>query len=299
MSEENVILGIDGGAGKNIVGTVVVRELRKKYPDKQIIVMTGWPDIFKFNPNVDRVFRFDNAAYFYDQYIANGKGLFFKTEPYYSSDYILKKKHIAEVWCDQLGLPCESIVPELFVTKDEDKAAKEFIENKEKPSLLIQHTGGMYTTDPNVKKTFYTRDIPVDVAQSVGNIMSKTHHIFVAGYAEHFVWENAERLSFPLRSEIALLPYIDKFVLIDSLFQHATAAMHKQAVVCWSGTSPDVLGYSSHINLRHEVCKTPECHRPNTYLYDFGVNKDNFWECPYDRVCKDYTANEILEALGV
>ncbi len=37
----NIIFIVDGGLGKNICATSVVRELATKYPEKKIIVVAG------------------------------------------------------------------------------------------------------------------------------------------------------------------------------------------------------------------------------------------------------------------
>ena len=95
---------------------------------------------------------------------------------------------------------------------------------------------------------------------------------------------------------MAFIPHAEKMLLIDSFMQHAAAAFQRPAVVCWAGTSPDCLGYDLHTNLRRSVCDTPECHRPNTFLFDQQANGD-LWNCPYGEVCRQYSAEDIVEAL--
>ena len=55
---KNIIFICDGGIGKNIVGTAVVRAIKKQFPDKNIIVVAGCPDVFMYNPNVYRTYNF-------------------------------------------------------------------------------------------------------------------------------------------------------------------------------------------------------------------------------------------------
>jgi len=69
-----------------------------------------------------------------------------------------------------------------------------------------------------------------------------------------------------------------------------------QGVICWAGTSPKKLGYSSHINLEKNVCPTPQCHRPNSYLWDIGQD-GKLWACPYGEPCTKYTSEEIINEL--
>ena len=44
-----VIFIVEGGAGKNIMATIPLHGLKLKYPDKKIIVVASWPDVFRYN----------------------------------------------------------------------------------------------------------------------------------------------------------------------------------------------------------------------------------------------------------
>jgi ADP-heptose:LPS heptosyltransferase len=57
--------------GDVIMITPVLRELRKRYPDAEIRVVTNYPDVLKNNPDVDRVVRPDDITQddYHDVYI--------------------------------------------------------------------------------------------------------------------------------------------------------------------------------------------------------------------------------------
>ena len=57
----NVIFQINGGIGKVVASTVVCKSIKAKYPDCKLIVVSGYPDVFLNNPNVDRA-----LGYFYN-----------------------------------------------------------------------------------------------------------------------------------------------------------------------------------------------------------------------------------------
>ena len=80
MKYKNVVLRIDGGAGKCIAGTAVCRAIKKQYPKQRLIVISGYPDIFKHSKTVDRSVhpKEDNI---FANYIE--EGLFLFSEPYF------------------------------------------------------------------------------------------------------------------------------------------------------------------------------------------------------------------------
>ena len=292
MNYEYVIFIIDGGIGKNIMSTIPIRGLKKKYPDKKLIIVSGWPDVFKYNPNVHLAYNFNNLPHFYDNYVLCGKSLILKTEPYYHRDYVSKKRHLCDVWCEQLDVEFDKNLPQLFFSKDELQESFSFVSSKHKPCMLMQIHGG-----PNMVKQPFSRMISLDLAKAVADRMSNTHHILLAAYKEQPSWQGVEKISYPLRASMSLVPFMDKLFLIDSMFQHAAAACNKQSVVLWPGTSPEILGYNVHVNLRKQVCPDPECHRPNPFLFDFSHSNQELWSCPYGKPCTNWDADEIVKAL--
>ena len=42
----NVIFQIEGGLGKSIMATAIVKVIKKRYKNANLIVITGYPDIF-------------------------------------------------------------------------------------------------------------------------------------------------------------------------------------------------------------------------------------------------------------
>ena len=58
----NIIFEIRGGLGKSIMSTAVLKCMRKKYPDDYIIVITGFPDVFIGNENVNKVLNFKQKS---------------------------------------------------------------------------------------------------------------------------------------------------------------------------------------------------------------------------------------------
>jgi hypothetical protein len=63
--EKYLILQIEGGIGKNIVATSVVRAISNQYLDRKIIILTAHIDIWMCNPRIYKVLEFGKTPYFY------------------------------------------------------------------------------------------------------------------------------------------------------------------------------------------------------------------------------------------
>jgi ADP-heptose:LPS heptosyltransferase len=145
----------------------------------------------------------------------------------------------------------------------------------------------------------HRRSLPKSVAQKVTNkLISRDYVVGVVQHENFPDIEGATRLYFPntpARGVIALLKHAEGFIGIDSFIHHASLVFGTKGVVVWGGTNPKKLGYDSHINLAKEACKTPFCHRPDSYVFD-ATPIGSIWNCPHNTKCLDYDADEIITA---
>jgi len=296
------VLLVTGGIGRNICATAVVRNLKKAHPDKNIIVVCGVADIFLKNPNVYKVYNLNQPFYLFEDYFLNGSSMVINVEPYQHPEYLAKRMHFTKAWCELIGIPCEDIHPEIFFTDMEKSLALDYTKGFSKPLVLCQFEGGKVPNDKTnkerlvAKSAMYRRSIPEKVQQEITDGLIERNFIpAVVAHENQFIPLKAEKIFFSARAITALLPHIQNVICIDSFLLHGTAVFKKEAIVCWAGTSPEVLGYSFHKNLRRAVCPTPECHRPNSYLFDLEPNGFQ-WECPYNDKCTGYESSEILKA---
>jgi hypothetical protein len=243
--DKYVILHIEGGIGKNVVATAVVRAISNKYSDRKIIILTAHTDIWLCNPRVHKVFQFGQVSYFYQDYIENKESIIFLQEPYKQQDYIYRTKHLSEIWCELCGVEFDGEKPELYFTKLELDYLSSLI-NKDRPIFLIQPFGG---AQGQQHKYSWARDIPPTIAQEIVDEMAKTHRVIQVRREDQVSLNNAEYLSLNPR-QLALTLYLsDKRLLIDSYLQHAAAALGLQSTVLWVCNSPNVLGYQLHNNI--------------------------------------------------
>ena len=67
--EKYFIWFIQGGLGKNVAATALIKSIKKTYPDRKLIVVCAWPQVFLNNPNIDRVYNASNIPHFYEDYV--------------------------------------------------------------------------------------------------------------------------------------------------------------------------------------------------------------------------------------
>ena len=233
---EYIVFQIDGGAGKNIVATSVVKSINLKWPEKKIVILTAHPEIWLCNPRVYRVCQSGNSPYFYDDYIKD-------KEPYREQDCIYRRKHLSQVWCEIYDLEWQGETPELYFTDLE----KDFVANqvrKEKPILVIQPFGGASNN-----KYSWARDIPPFLAQRIVDEFKNEYRILQIKRDDQILLNGAEHVTASQRIIAMTLLFSDKRILIDSLMQHAAAALNLPSYVFWIGNSPVTFGYQMHNNI--------------------------------------------------
>ena len=49
---KNIIFLVNGGLGKSIMSTAVIRAIKKQYPEYNIIVISGYEPPFTYNNNI-------------------------------------------------------------------------------------------------------------------------------------------------------------------------------------------------------------------------------------------------------
>lgn len=288
------IFHLQGGIGKHIAATAVAKTIKNNYPDRKLIIVCAYPDIFINLSFVDRVFLLGNTSYFYQEYIQDKDSIIFHHEPYYTTNHIHKRKKLIENWCEMHQLKYNNETPEIKFNKLQWDISKKFWSRK-KPIMLIHTNGGVMTTD--AKPYAWTRDMPTDLAQELVDYYKKDYHIYQVTKinsekldgAEHIFATQTQALN--LMELFSIILHSKKRILIDSCLQHAAAAMKRKSTVLWNGTSPSVFGYDIHDNICTDV--PYDFKLPGSYLFDFDFN-GNEVEYPFTDTTKIFDINKII-----
>jgi hypothetical protein len=247
--EEYLIFNPEGGLGKIIASTAVVRNIKAAYPERKIVVVTPWPEVYLNNPDVHRVFRSGVIPYFYKDYIEGRNTIVLKGEPYFNTGHIYNKQVLAESWCETHNIEWDgNNTPGLFYTPAElTRMNDQFV--RDKPTLLLQTNGGLF--HDNNMGYCWTRDIPSSQAQILVDNLKDQYHIFHVTRPNCPDLHNVEVLPEMDKRTLMVLPgLVQRRILIDSCLQHAAAAFNAESTVLWVGTSPEVFGYDMHKNFK-------------------------------------------------
>jgi len=266
---ENIVFQIEGGIGKNVMATAVVRAIHNKYQNSKIIIMTAHPDIWLCNPRVERVLEFGKTPYFYKDYILNKDVKLCIQDPYRHEDYILKRKHLTQVWCELCGVEWDGERPELYFTNLEFDFLTTIINKDSRPIFMIQPFGG---AQGQGHKYSWARDLPPSVAQEVVNDMVKDHRVIQVRREDQLALQGVEYLSLNPRQLALTLMLSDKRLFIDSFMQHCAAALGLESVVTWVANQPEMLGYQVHQNITSSSVEAGEMR--NSFYDPFDILGD-------------------------
>jgi len=243
QTDNFIILSVSGGIGKNILATAVVKAIKRENPDMNIVVLTAWKDAWMYNPHIYRCYKFDNAPFFFSNYVKGKNVKVFALEPYQTEAYILKNEHLISIWCRLCGVEHQGETPEIFFNQRE----VEYVINnitKNDPILLIQTHGGGVS---DIKHS-WMRDLPIGVAQEVANQFRGDARIIHVRRDDQIALNDVEQFKGGIRELMVLVRESKYRLFIDSMCQHTAMALGKKSTVCWIRNYPNVLGYSLHDN---------------------------------------------------
>lgn len=288
-----IIFHIDGGLGKHIMATALLKVIRKHHPNDTIHVVCAYPDIFKHNPAANHVHQNGQHGDFYKTYIKGNQNnckIYF-ADPYTHTDFILEQDHLYNVWSKQWGLNYEGETPQLYLTQAEIDYFSPFYKT-EKPILAIQPNGGPRDQGFNYS---WTRDIPEPTVLRVIEEFKNTHTIVHIKREDQKKYPNTLHALDGFRSIAILLQLADKRLLIDSFAQHIAAAYQLPSTVCWITTKPEIFGYQIHNNILAKDF-TLEVDFSNILYQPFGLSED-VTSCPYQNLQDIFDDDIIIKSL--
>lgn len=286
-----VIFQVDGGLGKSIMATAVLKAIKKEYKKANIIVVTGYPDVFIGNPNVNKVLHGSQTAGIYQKYIAKKDAKVFVSDPYNTSDFITESKNLIQIWCESFGLKYDGEMPEIFLSKGEKEYFIPFYK-LDKPILAIQPNGGAVNQP---LKYSWTRDLPSVIVEQVINTFKTDYSIVHIKRDDQLTYANTVGAMDNWRSIAIMLTISKKRLLIDSSFMHIATALGLNSVACWIGTSPKVFGYDMHTNIVANE-PTKEITLEHNH-YQKHLLFEDISTLPYNNLSEIFNVEDIINAL--
>lgn len=292
------IFHLQGGLGKHVAATAVAKAIKNNHPDRALIVVCAYPDVFNNLDFVDRVYQLGATSYFYQNYVQGKDSLIFHHEPYYTTEHIHKRLPLIQNWCKLYGLTYSGETPTVKFNKLQFDLSKRFWVKGSKPVMVIHTNGGLMAAD--AKPYAWTRDIPEDIAQALVDHYHKDYFIYQVTKTNSLKLKGANHVfatqqkALTIMEFFSILLHSDKRVLIDSSLQHAAAALNKKSTVLWNGTSPSVFGYDMHDNITTSVPYNFKL--PGSYLFDFDFN-GNEVEYPFAEDQQPFNISQIINSV--
>ena len=167
------IFQLTGGLGKHVAATAVGQAIKNNHPDRELIVVCSWPELWTSLPFVHRTYIFGQTQYFYQEYITGADSLLFAQEPYHMTDHIYKRRPLIETWCNMYGIKYNNEKPMVKINPEQWRLIKDFYKY-DKPVLLLHTNGGMYGDE---KPYRWARDMPIWVAEKIAKRYRKDYQV--------------------------------------------------------------------------------------------------------------------------
>jgi len=269
-----------GGLGDVLLSTPSFKALKKKYPDKRIIVFCKRKEdkeIFRNNPHIDEVrntsFWSNPRAFLLHRW----RRAEFLSFPYGALSPSLNYKISAkEIIAEMLGVQLEDKNVQVYLTQQEDRKA-EMILSAYKHPVVIHITS--LTSD--------NQDWPLENWKRL--IATTPECTFIQlGLPKEERVEGAVDLrgKTSFRETLAILKHAKSFVGVVSSLSHATNAFNVPGVVLFGASAPEVWGHPNNVNLYRYLRCSP--------CIDLLLNSP----CPYGKPCMtEISVEEVREAL--
>ena len=289
----NIIFQIDGGLGKSIMATAMVKVIKKRYKNANIIVVSAYPDVFLNNPHIFEVHHPNQVNGLYLKFIKDQKCKIFAAEPYRDTDFMTSKPiSLFDTWCKIFGLRYNGEQPEIFLTQPEIDYFAPYYKT-DKPILAIQPNGGPAGLGYQYA---WTRDIPEPNMLEIIEHYKNDYSIIHIKREDQKTYENTMQALDGYRSIAILLQLSDKRLLIDSFAQHLASALNKKSTVCWISTKPETFGYKLHDNIRANAF-TKEPTLTQAIYEPFGLSED-VSSIPYNDLTEIFDTNKIITSIN-
>jgi len=293
-----VIFHVEGGLGKNVASTAIIKNIKKKYPDRKLIVMASFPEIFLNNPHIYRVYRIGISPYFWLDYVNNKDTIIFRREPYFESQHMTLQTSLVQTWHKMYDLPFneKEDLPEMYMNMLQSSFANNY--KRQKPVMVIQTHGG--PIGDNQPHYAWTRDMPPNVMEAIVNNFTNQYHIIQICKQESqaIKHQGVEPIFRQLSNHelFSILQVSAKRVLIDSCMQHAAAALRLPSVVLWIGTKPETFGYSLHKNLKAND-PPGSTKLVDSMYFDYQLS-GIVHECPYNSVDEMFNVQNVMQEIA-
>lgn len=262
------LVNVEGGLGKNIMLTAILRELEEQGGYDELYVISPYFDVFKACSVVTDAFPPGQGTLYQELVLDDECDVLWK-EPYSNQKFIKKQCHLFDAWAEEFGitLPADGnrYTPVLDKIEQEypmiKKAADEKIKEWGKNFCIVQFSGGQSPLTP--QKDQQGNPIPyMNMQEAIKRnyhkgqqVINRLRDKWPGATIVHFglpnepSYENAVKIEVPYLTYRLLAAEAKEIVCIDSSLQHLATGVNSNVTVIWGETRPEHFGYSCNRNV--------------------------------------------------
>ena len=281
-----ILLSIEGGAGKNLAATGAIKKATEM--GHVVDIITAWPSIFEGNPYINKIYDWGRYEYLQEQ--LKGYDKLILNDPYRQHEFLTLNIDLTAQFNWMLNECMEYVKPEFYYSLAELEEVKAMLSDIQKPILAIQTNGGTGTS------WNWPRDFKLEEAVELINQLTSQYEII------HFRGPNQPEITgikhigeLSLRQAIIALEFTQKRIFIDSVYQHAAAALNKESIVLWNATDSNKFGHPIHDNIQANAPLLKNMNRLDG-LFNGLDNSNN--KCPFAPHQKIFNINDIILKLS-
>lgn len=242
---------IDGGIGKNIAFTGLIKELVER--DGNICIESAYPEVFFGIPGVMMTYNSTDAKdhkKFYGHF-----DNVFAWDPYIGNMW-KGDVHMVDAWAKMFNLPDRPLserMPKMYVDISAEEKAAIDKELGDEPFYVIQITGGQSPYDikdvnnlPGYERNHMRQGRNMLLIDPLFKALTKefdTHNMVQFGLPNEPKLKDAKQLALNYIQWLYVLSKADFFVGIDSMMQHYMAGLKKPGIVFWDMNTPEQFGW--------------------------------------------------------
>jgi len=225
------------GLGDNLLLSMILPELRKKHPDRRIVVETPWPEIFANNPNADWV-----------------TGLHMKT----TRRHIKPRYHVEETTTASIYEQTMAYVgerrkaqPRLYLTEEETTGIRE---RYPFPYLALCPTG---------ERDFFAnrKEWGLPNFQRLRDLLAGFQVVQIGLPGDPLLERVIDGRELTVRETAAVIRQSLLFLGLEGGLMHLARSVGSRAVIIYGGlVRPEISGYDENVNVYNAVACSPCFH---------------------------------------
>src|SRR5216684_3242489 len=298
---DSIVILVAKARGATLLASVPLRRLREKYPTRQIVCVTQFPELVVGLPYVDKVLFYETPG-IYEQAIKDCEIIDLTGTLDFQPHRRDVPRHLISLLCERAGVTEVPDHPECNLTEEETATASRLIlAARQRPELSL----GIFTSTTSTPNKEWS-------AQHWTHLISRTAH-----YVEWIHLGRKKRgldgticLDVEPRQMIGILGMADCIVTLDTFMLHAAATQFRdqRVILLLGSTKPECVSYPEFNNIFHLQLDCQPCGRPHHPL-DIAYSSDGValrwpsgrergWECSHVECMDLITAMEVERAVA-